>query len=151
MNENNQFFIRANRKLVEVSEDVYREYYKIYRRERYLEERDVTHGTVHYSDMDTDDMLGEEAIPDMITKSVEQVVVDEMMSEKLCKYLDLLPNDEYGLIDALFFKEMTEREYAAISDIPQQTINSRKKKILNKLKKCLKIKKVSVNPLTLSA
>ena len=119
MPENNQFFIRADGQLVPVTEEVYREYHKMKRRELYLIERDTAHGTVLYSEMDTDEMTGEDTIPDMNAKSVEQTVVDGIMSEKLRQCLDLLSDDERKLIDALFFSNdgtgMSEREYAAES------------------------------------
>ena len=142
---NKHFFIRVGGQLVPVTEEVYREYHRMNRRERYLEERDAVHGKVLYSGMDTDEMLGEETIPDLNAKSAEQIVVDEIMGELLRQCLGLLSEDERKLIDALFFSNsgigMSEREYAAVSGIPQQTINSRKARILAKLKKLLRNKK----------
>ena len=137
MSENKQYFIPVYGRLVTVTEIVYREYYKMGRRERYLEESDIAHGRVLYSDMDTDEMLGEETIPDMNATSVEQIVVDGIMVEKLRQCLDLLTDAERKLVDALFFNCMTEREYSLVSGIPQKTINDRKSRILGKLKQLM--------------
>jgi len=140
-----QFIIRTADQLVPVTEEVYREYHKMNRREKYLEERDTLNGKVLYSDMDTVETTGEESIPDLNAKSVEQTVVDTVMKEKLRHYYNLLSHDERKLIDALFFSNggvgMSEREYAALSGIPRKTISDRKNRILAKLKNLMESKK----------
>ena len=71
----------------------------------------------------------------------EEVVGKRFEMELLNNCLDLLKTEERELVDALFFSNggvgMTEREYAAVSGIPQKTINDRKLRILSKLKKLL--------------
>ena len=42
----------------EVTEELYREYYKYNRREKYQKEQDAAHNVYHYSDLDTDEILG---------------------------------------------------------------------------------------------
>jgi RNA polymerase sigma factor (sigma-70 family) len=137
MSERKQYFIRVAGQLVPVTEDVYREYYRMGRRERYLEERDAANGTILYSDMDTGETLGEEAIPDTEAKSVEQTVIDGMMSESLRRCLGLLSDDERSLIEALYFQGHSEREWSAISGIPRKTIGDRRNRIIAKLKKLM--------------
>jgi len=132
------YFIRVHGKLVPVNKAIYSEYYRMYRRERYLEERDITHGKILYSDLDNSDLLGEELMFDTNTESVEQIVINKVMIEKLVECLNLLCHAERMLIDALFYNGMTEREYSAVSGIPQQTINSQKAQLLEKLKKLVK-------------
>ena len=46
-------------KPVEVSYEVYYEYHRMDRRDRYLEERDMAHGKTLYSNLDTSEVLGE--------------------------------------------------------------------------------------------
>jgi len=141
MSENKQFYIHADGQRVEVTEEVYRAYYKMGRRERYLEERDASNGKVLYSDMDTTEMTGEESIPDLDSVSIDDSVVSSMLLEQLRKHLDSLSDSERELIDALFFSNdgdgMSEREYAVMSGIPRKTISDRKNRILAKLKKLL--------------
>jgi len=142
MNISKKYFIRAAGQLVPVTEKIYKEYHKMNRREKYLEECDAIYGKFLYSDMDTDEILGEEMIYDTSAVSVEQTAILEIMIKKLRKYLDLLSNDERELIDALFFSNggggMSEREYEAISGVSRSTINARKITILGKLKKMMK-------------
>lgn len=67
----------------------------------------------------------------------EKIVLRHMEYDELHRCLELLCPDEWALINALFFKGMTEREYAVKTAIPQKTINDRKTKILKRLKKLL--------------
>jgi len=137
MKERQQFSIPANGQLVVVTVEVYNEFYKMDRRERYLEERDRAKGKILFSDLDPDEMRCEEALADADAKSVEQTVLDAIMVDKLQKCLVLLPDDERELINALFFDGYSEREWEAITGVPRRTIAYRKNKILSKLKKVL--------------
>jgi DNA-directed RNA polymerase sigma subunit (sigma70/sigma32) len=96
---------------------------------------------VLYSALDTDELNGEEMLPDVTAVSIEDAVITKMLIEQLRRYLPLLPVDERSLIDALFFSNngegMSEREYAAISGIPRKTIAYRRAVVLDKLKKFL--------------
>jgi len=68
---------------------------------------------------------------------VEKIVEDKLLLDTLMSALDELTDKERVLIDALFFNQKTEREYANESGIPHPTIHSRKKAILKKLKSFL--------------
>ena len=139
MPDNKQFFIRVGGQAVPVTEEVYRAYYRMKRRERHLEEKDAAHSLIHYAAFDTKHSTGEEEIPDR--EDVADTVTRRLMTEKLHKCLDLLSGDERALIWALFFENKTERQYSAEMGIPQKTINNRRKVILAKLKKLLGTKK----------
>ena len=67
----------------------------------------------------------------------EDVVIEKMMVEKLLKCLALLDHSEQMLIKALYFQEKTERQLSEETGVHYSTIHSRKKKILEKLKKML--------------
>lgn len=60
MAENRKYRIRVDGILVDVSEEVYHAYYSMERRARFLMEKDEKHGLLHYSDLDTEETLGEE-------------------------------------------------------------------------------------------
>ena len=138
MNEHKQFFIRVGGQLVAVAEEVYREYYRMSRRERYLEERDAAHGKALYSDMDTEEMTGEGMIPGPDAKSVEQTAIDGIMTNNLRQCLALLSEDERKLIEMLYFANngvgMTQREAAVALGISQPAVKKRRDKIIGKLR-----------------
>lgn len=69
--------------------------------------------------------------------STENFVENKMMKEKLRECLLLLNFAERSLIEALYYQEKTERELSKETGVHYSTIHSRKKKILEKLKKLL--------------
>ena len=53
MEDKERYFIPIEGKLIEVEKNVYVAYYKMDRRERYLEERDKDNGVVSYNTIDS--------------------------------------------------------------------------------------------------
>ena len=80
---NSDKYIKINGELVPVTKEVYITYYKMARRERYLEEKDAERGKTLYSNLDIKDTLREEIIPDMVAESIEEIVLARCMVEKL--------------------------------------------------------------------
>ena len=79
---------------------------------------------------------GEEIIADPDADVVAEVM-QKIAFETLEHALDTLNTEEYEMIYHFFLAEkvLTEREYAAITGIPHQTVHFRKKTILENLKK----------------
>ncbi|MDO5714767.1 MAG: sigma-70 family RNA polymerase sigma factor [Tissierellia bacterium] len=69
---------------------------------------------------------------------IEQEAMDHLRDEAIKEALNKLSEKERALIHLLFFEDYTEREAASKIGISQKTVNNRKKKILEKLKKDLK-------------
>ena len=65
MAESKNHCIKAQGTLVEVTEEVYLDYFRARRRWAAQEERAAYNGVVSYDAMDTEDTLGEETIPDL--------------------------------------------------------------------------------------
>jgi len=63
-----------------------------------------------------------------------ELVADQVLLEQLVTALDELEQDERSLIDALFYKERTERDYAAEIGISHQAVGKRKQKVIEKLR-----------------
>lgn len=139
MAEKKEYQIRIQEQMIPVSEEIYLTYYRMRRREKHLEEKDARHGTVLYSSMDTDEITGEDAIPDLKSPKVEDVVLDRLMYQLLHHCIIQLSKQEQELIEVLFFQGKSEREWSAESGIPQKTINDRRHKVITKLKKLMKI------------
>ena len=141
MEKEKKFLIRIGDHVEQITEELYREYYKMQRRERYLEEQDLVHGKVLYSQIDNvyGDSLGEELLVDRYAEDICEVMVRNILIENLKECLKLLSNDELNLISQLFYKEKSQRQLSVESGIPLMTISDRKKRILKKLKKHMKI------------
>lgn len=137
MTEAKKYRIRIPGACVEVTREVYLTYYRMERHARHLEEKDSDHGTVLYSDMDTECLVGEETIPDLLSPSVEDAALDRLMVDRLRKCLPLLTESEMLLIDALFYQGISERQFSCNTGVPLMTIHNRKIRILGKLKKLI--------------
>lgn len=115
--------IRIGKELVPVSEEIYKEYYKLKRREKYLEE-DVKVGN-SIVDPETGAVIGykpskEDSIERLMVKGkdfaeeelIEDVIVDKAMLLILQEAMKELNRQEQELIKDLFYKELTVREVA---------------------------------------
>lgn len=122
--------------LMEVTKEEYAELYKSDRRQKYLMEESELHGEVSYNALDTDEMNGEETVIDIET-DVAVTAELVLLTEQLYKCLELLPEDEYRLIHALFYEGISEREWSKATSIPPMTIHDRKVRIVAKLKKLI--------------
>ena len=108
--------------LVPVTEEVYQAYKRPQWREAKQKGINVKR-EVSLEKMDDVHTLSDE-------KLVEQIVEDKLLLEMLLKALETLTEEERFLIDEIYYQEKTEREISKESRIPQQTINSRKKIII---------------------
>jgi len=133
-------FEKFNNELIEVAAEEHEAEEKRANHERHLRRRDRRHGLVAYESWDTDTLLGADMIPDCDV-FVEDDAMLEIMAGRLKEALAVLSEAERELIEAIFFDELTEREYSARSGIPQKTINDRKRRILLKLRKIINSKK----------
>ncbi len=135
MAENKKYMIMVSGKLVEVSHEIYCEYHRMDRRDRYLEERDQAHGKMLYSNLDTSEMLGEEMISDSDAVSTEDAAIARIFHEKLHQCLEMLPDGDRELLQAVFFDEMTLRQISDQDNVPVMTLQSRKSKAIQRLRK----------------
>ena len=122
--------------LLEVTETVYKAFYKDKRRQKYLAERSKANQDFSYDMLTTDEFSGEDILIDDRVDVAEQAIQNILLIE-LRQALLKLSEEERDLIAALYFKGMTEREISRITSIPQKTINDRKHRILQKLRKFL--------------
>ncbi len=143
MDTKKKFYIRVENQVEQVTEEVYREYFKMDRRERYLEERDLVHGRFLYSQLDNvyEGVLGEEMIADSLAEDLCDVVVSKIMIEKLKECLSLLSDEDLNLMIQLFYEEKSQRQLSVESGIPVMTISDRKNRVLKKIKKSMENRK----------
>lgn len=139
MAEEKKYRIKVSGSLVDVTKEVYLEYFRARRRWSAQIERDTYNGVVSYDAMDTEDTLGEEMIPDRDAISVEDAAIANILRDKLRRCLSMLEKSDRQLIHALFYEGLSERQAANRFHIPQQTVNYRKRIALAQLKKLFKI------------
>ena len=132
-----RYYIPIDGKLYETNEIVYKTYYSMDRRERYLEERDIKKGVKTFTDLDIGIYRPEEMISDK-TVDIEEEIINKIMIEAVLEAITNLDEEEKWLIQELFFCGKSEREVAKESDIPRRTVGYRKNVILEKLRKIKK-------------
>ncbi len=136
-------FIKIGRELVPVSEEVYQAYYKMGRRNRYLEEDvkvgriDVQGDKVTFIDSKEDSIqrLMDLGVDFASNQLVEDIVADKAEMQILQRAMAELEQDEQELIEAIYFQNLSTRKAAKQINISQPMIVKKHKKILDKLKK----------------
>ncbi|MEY8495468.1 sigma-70 family RNA polymerase sigma factor [Lachnospiraceae bacterium 29-91] len=133
-----KLFIPVQGCLIETEQTHYIEFYRDKERWRYLKKLDADNSLLSLEAIESadDSNNGFEFIADEAV-NVAETVVRRMMLDKLRFAISLLSEDEQSLVNAIFFRGLSEREWSKASGIPQKTINDRKRKILSKLKKLL--------------
>ena len=136
MADSKEYTLWVDGRLVPVTEQVYKDYYKMKRREKYLEEADEEHGKVNYHALDTDEFGGEEILADS-GRNVEDDAILNLFVDKLIQCMAELTEYERFLIDELYYKQKSEVELSKETGVPRTTVRSRKDKLLAKLKKII--------------
>ncbi len=137
MAERKKYYIRVPEALVEVSEEVYRAYHQEKRRGYTMNEKDQRNGLTSYDELDTDELTGQEMIPDRDAVSVEDTAIANIMRSKLHRCLALLPEGERTLLEKIYFCNQSEYKVAQTLGIPRMTVHNRKARALCKLKKMM--------------
>ena len=137
MADKKTYTIRINGRLTTVTEEVYRAYHRMGRRERYLDERDLSHGKVLYSQLDDGETTGEDMLPDLEAEPVEDIAVRRVMTEKLRLCLRLLTEGELALIVKRYYEERSQSDLAAELGLNQSSVCRKEEKILAKLRSLL--------------
>ena len=134
--------------IFEVNKELYDTYYKGRRKEKYFTyDLKQEHTRV---DKETGEMIVVPSREDSYERlleaekqfaeeveNVEDVAVRAVMMEKLNEALHTLTDAETAIIHALFYQEISEVELAKKLGIARTTLQSRKYKILEKLRKLL--------------
>lgn len=148
MAKKEKYYIGISGQSFEVSREVYEVYYKGQRKEKYFMEdlkreqkrKNPKTGEIMVipSREDSYERLLEaekQFVSD--TESVEELVMRGIILERLDYAMKKLTKEKLAIIYALFYQEISELELAKQLGIPRTTLQSRKYKILEKLKKLL--------------
>lgn len=148
MAEREKYYLAVDGQQFEVSRELYEAYYRGERKERYfMHDLKEQHTRVDKDTGETVTLPSREDSYERLIEAqkqfaeesvdVEDMAVRAVMLEKLNKALHTLSAEERGIIHALFYQEVSEVELAERMGIARTTLQSRKYKILKKLKKLL--------------
>lgn len=141
-----QRFLYIEGEKIPVSEEIYRAYYQLARKERYFSE-DLKREKLFYDSErkiavllpgreDSYERLLEqnEQFSDPATETPEKAAIKADLMDRLERALYTLSDDERMIIRELFYLEKTERQASASLHIPLSTFHGRKRMILKKLR-----------------
>jgi len=117
---------------IEVSEEVYKAYYQEREHEKYMDK------VSREKNISLDELMEigfsiESNCSTISKESAEDEAIKNILIEQIKEKLKLLEPEELFLIKEIFEKGISERELARKTGIQVQTLNDRKKAILNKL------------------
>lgn len=133
-----KYIITIDGEDIEVDEEVYKAYSSSERRERYCYEREE--GLLLSLELLDEDNVPLACVMDKQLESAEDVILAQIEAKRLWAALDSLTPEERHLIDALVFKGITERDYAARIGMSQKGVNKRRHKIFQKILSFLVLK-----------
>lgn len=119
--------------LVEVTREVYLEWYRSKRRERYQQERNRKYGVSSLEELEE---RGMSVIT--VTDSLEETAMKKICVDKLREVMDSLPEEDMYLLYLLFFEEVSVKEAAQLCGCSRKTIENRRKRILKGLNRAMK-------------
>lgn len=119
--------------VVEVTREVYLEWYQSRRRERYQTERNRKYSVTSLEVMqENGNVLKSDSV------DLEARILQKLCMEKLWAAIDELQGADAYLLYLLFFEERTVKEVAQLYGLSRKTISNRRKRILAELKEKLK-------------
>lgn len=121
MSDKKYIYVKKVDVLVEVSEEVYKEYWKYTEKEKYFEKCEKTKISI-------DDVVLDSSF------NLEDYIMKKMMIDKLNIALSKLSDEEYKIIINIFFYSKTERALAKEINCCNIKLHNKKVKILKKLK-----------------
>ena len=134
--EREKYFIRlGGSTLVEVGREIYLEWYRSERRERYQRERDRKHGVCSINKLHEKGYYPEKSNY-LKDTTLETVLRDECL-DRLENALKKLPEQENRLVRLLYFEDMTVKKTAEIFGCSRKTIQNRREKVLEKIRKMM--------------
>lgn len=134
--EREKYFIRlGGSTLVEVGREIYLEWYRSERRERYQRERDRKHGVCSINKLHEKGYYPEKS--NYLKDTTLETVLKDECRDRLENALKKLPEQEKRLVRLLYFEDMTVKKTAEIFGCSRKTIHNRREKVLEKIRKMM--------------
>ena len=130
-----KYYIFVGDEKIEVDQEVYKSYWQITNRERYLERLDRQNKLLFFSDLSTEYSF-EDTIADE-NYDLEKIVETKMLIDRVREAIDWLNDEEREVIERLYYQDESLRSIATSKKISAPALLKRRNKILKKLKELL--------------
>lgn len=131
-----RYFIPLQGMLLEVSQDIYSEFYRDKERERYLRKLDRENKLLSLESLKRDGN-GTADISLSLSDDIAEKVISDLLLDRLRESISLLTAEEQQLIRQHYYDEISEVELSRKYGISQQAVSKRLKKVREKLKNLL--------------
>jgi len=129
--------LKVDRKRIIVDKEIYTAYYQLREHEAYLNKLSLIHN-ISYEECE-DKGIQVDYLLSCKQESIEDIIIKQDMLENMLLCLKKLPKEDQLLINNLFFKDKSETQVAMELHINQSNVNRRKAKVLDKIRKLMKI------------
>ncbi len=130
--ERDHYVLRiADGTLVEVTREVYLEWYQSRRREKYQKEKGRKYGVCSLNELKEKGDFSRAFVN--VGEGVEETALRNICRDKVREALENLPAEDARLIELLYFMESTVTDAARIFGCSRRTIQNRRKRILKEL------------------
>lgn len=130
-----KYYIFVGDEKIEVDQEVYKSYWQITNRERYLERLDRQNKLLFFSDLSTEYSF-EDTIADE-NYDLGKIVETKMLIDRVREAIDSLNDEEREVIERLYYQDESIRSIAISKGISAPALFKRRNKILKKLKELL--------------
>lgn len=130
-----QYFVQVGNRQVEVNYEVYLEIYKDYLYEKNQERKRRRYNVLSLDAMNEENNNVYDFVPDL-RSNTEEDAIHKVTIQKIKEILKEIDKDNIIMLN--YFLEYSEQEIAVILEVPKYTVNRRKRKILNYIKKLVK-------------
>lgn len=130
-----KYYIFVGGEKIEVDQEVYKSYWQITNRERYLERLDRQNKLLFFSDLSTEYSF-EDTIADE-NYDLEKIVETKMLIDRVREAIESLNDEEREVIERLYYQDESLRSIATSKKISAPALLKRRNKILKKLKELL--------------
>lgn len=130
--ERDKYLIRlGDGTLVEVNREIYLEWYRSERRERYQKERDRKYGVCSLEGLEEKGHLSQRDV--CVGDVTQEAALRNIWWDRLRQTLEKLPEQEARLIVLLYFEKVTLKKAAEIFRCSRKSIESRRQRILKEM------------------
>ena len=130
-----KYYIFVGDEKIEVDQEVYKSYWQITNRERYLERLDRQNKLLFFSDLSTEYSF-EDTIADE-NYDLEKIVETKMLIDRVREAIYSLNDEEREVIERLYYQDESTRIAANALNLHKTSLIRKRDRILAKLKKML--------------
>jgi len=132
---NKKYYIFVGNEKIEVDYEVYKSYWQITNRERYLERLDRQNKLLFFSDLSTEYSFEDNIVDKNF--DVEKIVETKMLIDRVREAIDSLNDEEREIIERLYYQDESTRIAAEGLNLHNTSLIRKRDRILAKLRKML--------------